>query len=362
MPDPASAAVDRAILLVNLGSPDSPDVADVRRYLDQFLMDGRVLDLPWPVRRLLVSIILRTRPKRSAEAYASIWTDQGSPLKVHARALAEALDARVEAPVRWAMRYASPSIEDVLLEMAAEGIRYVEFVALYPHWAMSTSETSIVEAERIIRKHKLAMTLAPMAPFYDEAGYIEVLANAAREHLHEDDHLLFSYHSVPERHIWKTDPTGNHCLKAENCCQADNPAAHSRCYRHQAFVTSELVAAALGLPRDRWSVSFQSRIGRTKWIEPYTDKTLEAMPGQGIRRLAVMCPAFVADNLETLEEIGIEGREIFEAAGGTRYTLIPCLNARPDWVEFLARALETGQASRAGSPPPALAVDAAATG
>lgn len=362
MPEPALAAADRAVLLVNLGSPDSPDVADVRRYLDQFLMDGRVLDLPWPVRRMLVSIILRTRPKRSAEAYASIWTDEGSPLKVHARDLAAALDARMDAPVRWAMRYASPSIEDALLEMAADGVRHVEFVALYPHWAMSTSETSIVEAERVIRKHKLDMTLAPMAPFYDEAGYIEVLANAAREHLHADDHLLFSYHSVPERHIWKTDPTGEHCLKVENCCQIDNPAAHSRCYRHQAYVTSELVAAALGLPGDRWSVSFQSRIGRTKWIEPYTDKTLEAMPSQGIKRLAVMCPAFVADNLETLEEIGIEGREIFEEAGGERYTLIPCLNARPDWVEFLARALDGDPVHRAEPPPTALAVDAAANG
>lgn len=359
MPEYASSAADRAVLLVNLGSPDSTDVADVRRYLNQFLMDGRVVDLPWPVRRLLVWLILRSRPKSSAEAYASIWTEEGSPLKVHARDLAARLDERIGAPVRWAMRYGSPSIEDALVELASEGVRHVEFVALYPHWAMSTSETSIVEAERVIAKHGLPLLLEPMAPFYDEPGYIRVLADLAREHLHDDDHLLFSYHGVPERHIRKTDPTGQHCLQVENCCQVNDPAAHSRCYRHQVFVTSELVARELGLPRDRWSVSFQSRLGRAKWIEPYTDATLEAMPARGIRRLAVMCPAFVADNLETLEEIGIEGRETFMEAGGERYTLIPCLNAREDWVEFLARQVEEGEPEPTAEP---MAVDAAANG
>ena len=357
MSEQAPRGADRAVLLVNLGSPDSTAEADVRRYLDQFLMDPRVVDLPWPVRRLLVSLILRKRPKSSAEAYASIWTEEGSPLKVYARELAAGLDARIDPPVRWAMRYGSPSIEEVLVELAAEGVRHVEFVALYPHWAMSTSETSIVEAERVIRKHELPILLEPMAPFYDEPGYVRVLADLAREHLHEDDHLLFSYHGVPERHILKSDPTGHHCLKVENCCQVDDPAAHSRCYRHQVVVTSELVAQELGLPRDRWSVSFQSRLGRAKWIEPYTDETLAAMPARGIKRLAVMCPAFVADNLETLEEIGIEGRETFLEAGGERYTLIPCLNAHPAWIEFLARQIEEGEPE--DEP---LAVDAAANG
>ena len=341
MPEQTPDQAERAVLLVNLGSPDSPAVPDVRRYLDEFLMDPRVIDLPWPIRRLLVSaFVLPTRPQQSGAAYAAIWTDAGSPLKLYTQELAEHLDAVMTLPVRWAMRYGTPSIEQVLREMAADGVRHVDFVALYPHWAMSTSETSIVEAERVVRKHKLPIELEPMAPCYDSPGYIAELAALAREHLQDDDHLLFSYHGLPERQIRKCDPTGSHCLKVENCCKVDSPAAHARCYRHQVFVTSELVAQELGLPPERWEVSFQSRLGRAKWIEPYTDATLEALPGRGIKRLAVMCPAFVADNLETLEEIGIEGRESFMDAGGERYTLIPCLNARPGWVDFLRRELE----------------------
>jgi ferrochelatase len=335
-PQRPQGAADRAVLLVNLGSPDSPAEADVRRYLDQFLMDPRVVDLPWPARRLLVSaFILPKRPKESGEAYASIWTDDGSPLKVYTEALAEELDGTLDVPVRWAMRYGTPSIEDALLELADLGVRHLTFLALYPHWAMSTTETSIVEAERVIRKHGMEMTLEAFPPFYDDPAYIDTLAALAREHLHDDDHLLFSYHGLPERQIRKCDPTHGHCLQVENCCQVDSPA-HARCYRHQVFVTSELVAERLGLPRDRWEVSFQSRLGRAKWIEPYTDETLAALPERGVKRLAVMCPAFVADNLETLEEIGMQGRETFMEAGGERFTLIPCLNARPDWVRVLA--------------------------
>lgn len=333
-------ADDRAVLLVNLGSPDSPDEADVRRYLDEFLMDPRVIDLPWPLRRFLVSaFILPKRPKASGEAYASIWRDDGSPLKVATRELAEALDARLDVPVRWAMRYGSPSIESELVALAESGIRRVNFVALYPHWAMSTTETSIVEAERVIRRHRLDLVLEPFPPFYDEPAYIAELAASAREHLHADDHLLFSYHGLPERQIRKCDPTHSHCLQRPDCCRVDSPA-HARCYRHQVYVTSEKVAEALQLPADRWEVSFQSRLGGAKWIEPYTDVTLAQLPGRGVTKLAVMCPAFVADNLETLEEIGIQGRDTFMAAGGERFTLIPCLDSRPGWVDVLAAWLD----------------------
>ncbi|MEE4362212.1 MAG: ferrochelatase [Pseudomonadales bacterium] len=333
---------DRAVLLVNLGSPDSPTEPDVRRYLEEFLMDPRVVDLPWPIRRFIVSaFILPTRPKRSAEAYASIWSDGGSPLKVTTRELAEALDARLEMPVTWAMRYGTPSIEDRILELARMGITTLRYVPLYPHWAMSTTETSIVEAERVIATHGLEMTLEVQPPFYDDPDYIAELAATAREQLEPDDHLLFSYHGLPERQVRKCDPTGEHCLKRPDCCQIDSPA-HATCYRHQVYVTSELIAAALGLSETQWEVAFQSRVGRAKWIEPYTDKVLEHMPERGIKKVAVMCPAFVADNLETLEEIGIEGRESFLEAGGERYKLIPCLNARPGWVDLLADWFTTG--------------------
>lgn len=330
---------DRAALIVNLGSPDSPAVPDVRRYLDQFLMDPRVVDLPWPLRRFIVSaFILPRRPRATSEAYSSIWMDEGSPLKVYTEALAEALEASLGEPVRWAMRYGSPSIEDQLVALADAGVRHVRFLPLYPHWAMSTTETSIVEAQRAIEARKLDLTLEPMPVFYQQPDYIAELAVLAREHLQPDDHLLFSYHGLPEWHLRKSDPTGRHCLTRPDCCQVPSPA-HDFCYRHQVMVTAERVAAALGLPDERWEVSFQSRLGRAKWLEPYTDQVLAALPDRGIRKLAVMCPAFVADNLETLEEIGMQGRETFLEAGGERFTLIPCLNARPGWVTALAEML-----------------------
>lgn len=329
-------AGERAVLLVNLGSPASPDEADVRTYLDQFLMDPRVVDLPWILRRFLVSaFILPKRPKASGEAYASIWTPEGSPLRVATEKLAAGLDERLDVPVRWAMRYGDPSIESQLLALAESGIRRVSFVALYPHWAMSTVETSVVEAERVIRAHGLDLVLETLPPFYDDPDYIAEVAATAREYLQDDDHLLFSYHGLPERHLRKCDPTGSHCLQHPDCCRVPSPA-HDWCYRHQVLVTSEKVAAALGLPEERWEFSFQSRLGRAKWIEPYTDRTLAALPGRGVKNLAVICPAFVADNLETLEEIGIQGRETFLAAGGERFTLIPCLDARPGWIDVLA--------------------------
>lgn len=328
---------ERAVLLVNLGSPDTPSVPDVRRYLNEFLMDERVVDLPWALRRFLVSaIILPRRPKASAEAYESIWTPEGSPLKVTTEALAEALDKTLPIPVRWAMRYGSPSIESVLKALAETGIKTLRYVPLYPHWAMSTTETSVVEAERVLAELGHPFELEVRPPFYDDPEYIEALEETARTHLQPDDHLLFSYHGLPERQVRKCDPTGGHCLKVENCCEVPSPA-HGTCYRHQVHETSKLLAKALNLPPDRWEVAFQSRLGGAKWIEPYTDEVLEALPKRGIKKLAVMCPAFVADNLETLEEIGMQGKETFEAAGGERYTLIPCLNAQQSWVDSLAR-------------------------
>ncbi|TVS10045.1 MAG: ferrochelatase [Gammaproteobacteria bacterium] len=330
---------DRAALIVNLGSPDSPAVPDVRRYLAQFLMDPRVVDLPWPLRKFIVSaFILPRRPRATSEAYSSIWMDEGSPLKVYTEALAEALEAALGEPVRWAMRYGRPSIEDELVALADAGVRHVRFLPLYPHWAMSTTETSIVEAERVIDARKLDLKLEPMPVFYEQPDYISELAAVAREHLQPDDHLLFSYHGLPEQHLRKSDPTGRHCLTRPDCCKVPSPA-HDFCYRHQVMVTAERVAATLGLPDERWEVSFQSRLGRAKWLEPYTDQVLAALPERGIRKLAVMCPAFVADNLETLEEIGMQGRETFLEAGGERFTLIPCLNARSGWVDALAEML-----------------------
>ncbi len=344
---------ERAVLLVNLGSPDSHATPpDVRRYLDQFLMDPRVIDLPWALRRFIVSaFVLPRRPARTGEAYRSIWLDEGAPLKVYTRRLAEALAAERPEPVRWAMRYGSPSIVGELCALAEDGTRTVVLVPLYPHYAMSTVETTVVEARRAIRDRRLPLELEVLAPFYDRAEYVEALTASIAEHLPADcEHLLFSYHGLPERHLRKTDPTGAHCLRSTDCCERPSPA-YALCYRHQVRVTSRLVAERLGLDAERWSISFQSRLGRAKWLEPYTDQVLAELPSRGIERIAVACPAFVADNLETLEEIGIQGRETFLGAGGEAFTRIPCLNDRADWTRALARWLEPAAATHAAGAP-----------
>lgn len=342
------SARKRGVLLVNLGSPDAPTVPAVRRYLNEFLMDPEVIDLPWPIRRLLVSLILLTRPKASAEAYASIWQsgeEPGSPLLHQSRAFTNALNARLtksaesantdSIPVALAMRYGSPSIKEGMAQLA--NCDEVFLIAAYPHHADSTRTTTIAAARKALGAHQ---QLHVMPPFFTAPAYISALASSIREALPATyDHLLFSYHGLPERHLTKADPTNSHCLQAPDCCEATSEAAktaHPTCYRHQVYATTQAVCAALAISNDKRSVSFQSRLGRTPWLTPYTDHVLAELPGKGIKQLAVVCPAFVADNLETLEEMGIQGREIFMAAGGESFTLIPCMNEHPEWVEVVA--------------------------
>jgi ferrochelatase len=329
----------RAVLFTNLGSPDRPQVPEVRRYLDQFLMDPYVIQLPWLIRRLIVSLfVLPTRPKRSAHAYQSIWTSAGSPLISLSMDLLKAVQQQTALPVGMAMRYGNPSIESELLELARQpGITEVLFLPLYPHYAESTVLTSIREAERVVEKHKLNIALRVPAPFYDRPDYIEALVTSAQPALAQPfDHLLFSYHGLPELHITKADPTGAHCLKSATCCQTPSPA-HATCYRHQVLRTTEEFVKRADLRPEQYSIAFQSRLGRAKWLEPSTENTLKELAGKGVKKLLVLCPAFVTDCLETLEEIEIQGTETFKAAGGESLTLIPCLNAHPDWVATLAR-------------------------
>lgn len=319
---------NHALLLVNLGSPASTSVPDVRRYLNQFLMDPYVIDLPWPMRRLLVSLILLTRPAKSAEAYRSIWWEEGSPLIVLSRRLhAKVAAVWNEGPVELAMRYGEPSIESALQRLAQRGVERVTLVPLYPQFADSTVTTAIVEAQRVMKAHQLPFALDILPPFYEQPEYLNALAESARPYLAEGfDHLLLSYHGLPERHLHKTDPTGAHCLKGDDCCQRATGAVLDSCYRAQCLRTSQGLIRALGLRDDQWSMSFQSRLGKAKWIEPYTDATLEALAHKGVKKVLVMCPAFVSDCIETLEEIGDEGRTEFRAAGGDDLVLIPCLN------------------------------------
>lgn len=333
---------DHALLLVNLGSPASTNVADVRRYLNQFLMDPYVIDLPWPVRRLLVSLILVKRPEQSAHAYASIWWDEGSPLVVLSQRLQEQMRKQwTQGPVELAMRYGEPSIDTVLTRLASQGIEKVTLAPLYPQFADSTVTTVIEEAKRVVKAKALKMRFSVLQPFYDQPEYLDALVESVRPQLQQPyDHLLLSFHGLPERHLHKLDPTGNHCFKGSDCCQNAPAEVLATCYRAQCLRSAAEFAKRLGLADGSWSVSFQSRLGRAKWIEPYTEAHLEELAQQGVKKLLVMCPAFVADCIETLEEIGDRGAETFREAGGEELVLIPCLNDDPNWAAALNQLCE----------------------
>ncbi|HEY0355320.1 MAG TPA: ferrochelatase, partial [Flavisolibacter sp.] len=295
----------RAIVLMNLGSPDSTEVKDVKRYLDEFLMDKRVIDKPWLFRAMLVKgIIVPFRAPKSAEAYKSIWTEKGSPLIVISRQLAGALDKELEEPVTIAMRYGNPSPKAAFDELvgAHPDLEEVIAIPMYPHYAMSSYETAVEYAKEQHQKGKYAFRLTTIKPYYNNEEYLHALTESIRPYLGEDwDHILFSYHGVPERHIYKGDITGQHCLKQADCCNTPSPA-HEFCYRHQCFVTTQLVTQRLNIPAGKWSQSFQSRLGRDPWLQPYTAARFEELPKQGIKKILVVCPAFVSDCLETLEE------------------------------------------------------------
>lgn len=336
---------NKAILLANLGSPDDCTVPAVRRYLNQFLMDPSVIQLPWLLRRLIVSLlVLPKRPKASAEAYKLIWTEKGSPLIALSKNLQQALQQKIENPVFLAMRYGNPGIESQILEIAKnDTIRKILFIPLYPHYADSTVATSIKEAERVIKAHNLNLCLEIKSVFYNDSDYIGALVESCAPYIFEraetkrtskTPHVLFSYHGLPESHLTKADPTTSHCLQNSNCCTTDSKA-HKTCYKHQILETTRLFVEKAGLLNNQYSISFQSRLGRAKWLDPSTENTLVELAEKGIKDLVVICPAFVTDCLETLEEIAIRGKQVFIDAGGRSLRLIPCLNSHPDWVEVL---------------------------
>jgi protoporphyrin/coproporphyrin ferrochelatase len=324
------------VLLVNLGSPDSPSVRDVRRYLREFLMDGRVLDAPWPIRFGVVHFsILPFRPRLASEAYQSIWTRQGSPLVVTSQQVRAELQRRVPVPVELAMRYQNPSVKGAVTRLIDQGVDELLLIPLFPHYAMSSYETAVEAVKAELARQAPRTTLRVQPPYYHQPQYIDALVASASDYLkREYDHLLFSFHGLPERHLRKSDPTGCHCLATENCCSTQHPA-QATCYRAQCFRTVEAFVAGAGVAR--YSVAFQSRLGREPWMRPYTDHELARLAQQGVRKLLVICPAFVADCLETLEEIGMRGRETFLSAGGAEFTLIPCLNDHPAWIDALEK-------------------------
>src|SRR6185436_16567718 len=254
--------MNKGVLLVNLGSPDSPSVPDVRRYLNEFLMDGRVIDVAWPIRRFIVGMILINRPKESGHAYEKIWTKDGSPLVVTSKHVQAALQKRVSVPVGLAMRYQNPSIESAIRNVQKKGVSELLLIPLFPHYAMSSYESAVERVQEVAAGLAPQMNITVQPPCFDAPDYIAALVASAADFLKQDyDHLLFSYHGIPERHLRKSDPTGCHCLQAENCCEVASPA-HATCYRAQCFATTRAFVKLAGVREGKYSVSFQSRLGK----------------------------------------------------------------------------------------------------
>jgi ferrochelatase len=330
----------RATLLINLGTPASTETSDVRAYLREFLLDERVIDYPAWARWLIVNLfVLPFRPAKSAAKYKTVWMPEGSPLLVHGRRLQEALQQRLGGTVELAMRYGEPSIPATLASLLKRGVDEVRVVPLYPHYAMSTWETVAVAWQKAVAELAPSLRYSYLQPFHADPAYLDTLAAVARESLDaapsRPDHLLISYHGVPERHIRKGDPSCEHCLKVPDCCHQASPI-HALCYRAQCVQSADALAARLGYGPGQYTISFQSRFGPDKWIDPATDATAKALGERGVRHLAIIAPAFVADCLETLEELCEEVRDEFLHAGGKAFTYLPCLNSHPLWADYLA--------------------------
>lgn len=335
----------RALLLVNLGTPDSTSVDDVRRYLREFLGDPDVISLPAPIRWLLLEgIILRTRPKKSAHAYAQVWTERGSPLMFHSQDLTAAVREKVAEGTRveLAMRYGSPSIHDVLQRLQQDGVDDICVFPLYPQYSRASTKTVTTKLNLEAKRLGYAPKLSWVPAFYDAPAFIDACVSVGKRAMADFafDKVLMSFHGYPERYLREDDPCGTHCLKRGDCCDVDVDANRD-CYKHQCVVTARDLAAKLGLDADKTIVCYQSRLQDT-WVKPYTDKVVIEAARQGVKKLLVFSPAFVADCLETLEELAMRADEDFRAAGGDELRLVPSLNSEPEWVDAvvaLARAV-----------------------
>ena len=328
------------VLLINLGSPDGPDTPSVRRYLREFLFDARVLDIPSLPRWLLVyAIISIFRSPKSARAYQKIWTAQGSPLVQAGRDLAKRVQEILgeDYHVRIAMRYGKPAIETEVKALLDSGVETLHALPLYPQYAGASTASSIEELWRVLSREIAFPPLKVLGDFYEHPGFIAAFAEVANRHLafFKPDHILFSYHGLPEHQMQSADRSGQHCLRSPDCCSTITPA-NRLCYRAQCFATTFALQKAMGRTMEDSSLSFQSRLGRATWIQPYTDQELPILIKRGVKRLAIMCPAFVADCLETLEEIQIRAAEDWQALGGEALTLVPSLNSEENWCRTVA--------------------------
>lgn len=341
----AGDAGTTGVLLMNVGTPDAPRTPEVRRYLAEFLGDPRMLSMPAPLRWLLLhGVILRTRPRKSAAAYAKIWTDAGSPQLVHGRDLAESLGKALGERYRVAlgMRYGNPGIGAALAELADAGVARILALPMFPQWSDAATGSAVARVQELHARQGGPPLQILRDDFYDDPGFLEAFADVARPVLAEfaPDHVLLSYHGLPESQVRASDPTGRHCLAAPTCCDA-LVEANQRCYRAHCFATSRGLIEGLGLDPANVSTAFQSRL-LGAWIQPFTDERLPELADQGVRRLAVLCPAFVADCLETLEEIEIRAAEQWQEVGGEALRLVPSLNGHPSWVAAVADWIRAG--------------------
>jgi protoporphyrin/coproporphyrin ferrochelatase len=340
------------VLLINLGTPDAPTPDAVGKYLREFLMDPFVIDVPAPLRWFLVNVAIVPRRKyQSAEAYQKVQLPEGSPLLVHTRALAEGVTRRLNESdpgyaVQFAMRYGNPSIRSALAKLKSSGVTEIIVLPLYPQYAESSFETAVVETKRAARELGCEARLNFLPPFYEYPGFISAWVERIGTSINAaaTDHLVFSFHSLPVSHLKKFH-TDNQFQPTAECC-TEITATNQSCYRAQCFATVQAIATRLELHPDDYTVSFQSRLGRAEWIGPNTVNVLEQLAQRGLKRLAVVCPSFVCDCLETLEEIGMRGRETFIAAGGEALQLVPSLNAEPTWVEAVAKMITSQQPTR----------------
>lgn len=332
------------VLLVNLGTPDSTSIPDVRRYLEEFLGDPRVLELPRFARWLLLyAFILPFRPRKTAAAYAKIWTKSGSPLLRASLELADALEARLgdDYRVELAMRYGTPAIPSALARLIEVPVARVLVIPLFPQYASATTGSALEAVFSSRAEIPLPLPIRSLPAFYEQDAFVGTLARLAGEAMEKSaaEHVVMSFHGLPVSQIRHGDPTGHTCLEDPECCAAigrRNPT----CYRAHCFATARAIAAALALDADAWSIAFQSRMGPKAWIGPHLTDHLGTLATQGIRRIAVICPSFVSDCLETLEEIGIRAREDWLELGGEKLVLVPCVNADPDFVDGFGRWIE----------------------
>ncbi len=328
----------KGILLVNLGTPDSPSTADVRKYLDQFLMDERVIDIHPIKRNLLVrGIIVPFRSPKSAKLYQEIWTKEGSPLLIYGNSVKDIIAERLgdDYHVELAMRYQSPSIPDALERLKQAKVESIKVVPLFPQYASASTGSVHQLVMEIVSKWQAIPSLSFINNYYDHPGMIQVFADNARKYLDQQwDHILFSFHGIPQRQMKKADVSGVHCLQVKDCCRTLTEN-NKFCYSAQCYQTAKLIAEELSLDKNNYTLCFQSRLGSDPWMQPYTSDVLKELAAKGVKRILVLCPAFVADCLETLYEITFEYHEEFQKLGGEKVQLVESLNDHPKWIDAL---------------------------